>query len=93
MKLIHSGFFYLTFISLLFALLTPEVEARRKILRGRKTLTRTYLRDTGLPAWAIVLISAICEIVLGLILFFVLKKLILDQALQGQYQVTQTNDV
>ncbi|KAJ8922286.1 hypothetical protein NQ315_004225 [Exocentrus adspersus] len=92
MKLFKSGFFYLTILAVLVALFTEEVEGRRKILRGRRTITRTYFRQSALPAWAIVILVAIGEIIIGGIIYVVMRKLIIEPPLTGSYSVAATTE-
>ncbi|XP_030759879.1 uncharacterized protein LOC115885194 [Sitophilus oryzae] len=79
--------------AVLLMLATPEVEARRKILRGRKTVTRTYLRPMAIPAWAIIVLTALGELIIGAVIYVILKKTILDTPVQGSYSVAPTNEV
>ncbi|KAL7303381.1 hypothetical protein TKK_0004566 [Trichogramma kaykai] len=64
---------------ILLAVFTNEGEARRKILRGRKTITRQYYRPSLLPAWAIALLVGIAEILVGVAAFFILRKIFEDK--------------
>ncbi|XP_014214656.1 uncharacterized protein LOC106643883 [Copidosoma floridanum] len=63
---------------LVMGILMSEVEARRKILRGRKTITRRYYTGSFLPAWAISVITGILMLLAGGGLYFILKKWLLD---------------
>ncbi|KAJ3660200.1 hypothetical protein Zmor_004666 [Zophobas morio] len=67
------------------ALLSQEVEARRKILKGRRAITRTYLRDSPIPAWAVVVLVGVGEIIVGVVVFFIMKKVVIDPPLVGTY--------
>lgn len=104
------------FKSILFAVLlsvaAPEVEGRRLVLKGRRTVTRhyysTYRIDRGdstgnrsqilfksspfflfffefisgeslLPAWLVIVLVAIAEILVGVVLYFVLRKMVLSK--------------
>ncbi|XP_018318874.1 uncharacterized protein LOC108732490 [Agrilus planipennis] len=79
-------FFYFLAISLVIsAIMTPEAEARRKILKGRRTVTRTYFRNLLIPAWAVILLVGIGQVIIGAIFFLILKKIILDPPLTGLY--------
>ncbi|XP_057330244.1 uncharacterized protein LOC130670764 [Microplitis mediator] len=57
-----------------------EVEGRRKILRGRKTITRQYYRGLAIPAWTIVLLSGLAMLTVGGGLYMVLKKVVVDSS-------------
>ncbi|EFN77145.1 hypothetical protein EAI_00228 [Harpegnathos saltator] len=61
-----------------------EVEARRKILRGRKTITRHYYKGTAIPAWAIVVLSGVGMLLIGAGLFVLLQKFVIDAADTGE---------
>ncbi|XP_012256742.1 uncharacterized protein LOC105686462 [Athalia rosae] len=77
---VKSILYYLAIGLLIMGMFMEEVEARRKILRGRKTITRRYYRGTGIPAWSIVLISAIGMLIVGGVLYGLLKRFIVDSA-------------
>ncbi|XP_018574366.1 uncharacterized protein LOC108913319 isoform X1 [Anoplophora glabripennis] len=92
MKLFKRGFFYLAILAVIITLLTGEVEGRRKILRGRRTITRTYYRRNALPAWAIVLMVAMGQIIIGGIMYVVMRKFIIEPPLTGSYSVASTTE-
>ncbi|XP_078053104.1 membrane protein hoka [Augochlora pura] len=71
---------YLTIGLLITGLLMDEVEARRKILRGRKTINRRYYWGTAIPAWSIVVIIGIGMLLAGGGLCVVLQKFVVDNA-------------
>ncbi|KAJ8974463.1 hypothetical protein NQ317_001586 [Molorchus minor] len=81
---------YIALLAVILALCMEEVEGRRKVLRGRKTLTRTYLRALAIPAYAIVILIGIGQIILGGILYVVMRKLIIEPPLSGNYSVAPT---
>nr|CAD7460402.1 unnamed protein product [Timema tahoe] len=62
------------------SLLLEEVDARRKILRGRKTITRSYYRGPGIPAWAIIVMVAGGQLVVGGVLYLIMRKVILGNS-------------
>ncbi|XP_028027024.1 uncharacterized protein LOC114240613 isoform X1 [Bombyx mandarina] len=68
---------FLLFLVIL-STLTQEVEARRKILRGRRVMTRTYYRGNAVPAWAISLMAGIGMLIIGGVLYVVMRKLVLS---------------
>jgi len=65
--------------------LLQETEARRNIVRGRRVVNRHYLRPLGLPAWAIVVLVAIGEIVLGALAYLIMKVGIVDTPSKPRY--------
>jgi hypothetical protein len=73
------------FVSVLLLAISHEGDCRRKILKGRKAITRTYYRYTAVPAWAIVLLVGLGQIIFGAILFVILKFLVVDQAIKPRY--------
>ncbi|KAF7270931.1 hypothetical protein GWI33_016140 [Rhynchophorus ferrugineus] len=68
-------------------LVMGEVECRRKILRGRKAVTRTYMKPLAVPAWAIVLLVAIGQIIIVSLLYLLLKAVILDRPVKPSYTI------
>ncbi|XP_046394038.1 uncharacterized protein LOC124161857 [Ischnura elegans] len=77
MGILRRTAIYATMTLLVMSMLMEEVDARRKILLGRKAITRTYNKGTAIPAWGIVLMVSAGIIALGVILYFVLRKIIL----------------
>ncbi|XP_046735502.1 uncharacterized protein LOC124404974 [Diprion similis] len=73
-----SILYYFAIGLLIMGMFMEEVEARRKILRGRKTITRRYYRGTAIPAWSIVLITGIGMLIIGAGFYGLLKKLVVD---------------
>lgn len=73
-----SVLFYFVVILVILSTLTQEVEARRKILRGRRVMTRTYYRGNAVPAWAISLMAGIGMLIIGGVLYVVMRKLVLS---------------
>ncbi|XP_070149474.1 uncharacterized protein Hoka [Polyergus mexicanus] len=80
---------YLTVALLLMGIFLEEVEARRKILRGRKTITRRYYRGTAIPAWAIVVLTGFGMLLLGGGLYALLQKFVVDAADTGETRTYQ----
>ncbi|XP_055387182.1 uncharacterized protein LOC129615826 [Condylostylus longicornis] len=70
-----NTFFILTLV--LLACFIEDSEAKRRVLRGRRTITRTYSRGLGIPAWAIICIVAILQVLLGVGLYFGMRKWVL----------------
>ncbi|KAK9296939.1 hypothetical protein QLX08_009198 [Tetragonisca angustula] len=60
------------------------VEARRKILKGRKTITRRYYWGTAIPAWSIVVLIGISMLLAGGGLYALLQKFVVDNADTGE---------
>lgn len=75
---------YLTIGLLIMGIFMDGVEARRKILKGRKTITRRYYWGTAIPAWSIVLLIGICLLLAGGGLYVALQKLLVDNAEVGE---------
>ncbi|KAJ0177311.1 hypothetical protein K1T71_007320 [Dendrolimus kikuchii] len=70
--------FYFAVILVILSTLTQETEARRKILRGRRVMTRTYYRGNAVPAWAISLMAGIGMLIIGGVLYIVMRKIVLS---------------
>ncbi|XP_063362259.1 uncharacterized protein LOC134651153 [Cydia amplana] len=89
-----SLLFYLAAILVIISTLTQEAEARRKILRGRRVMTRTYYRGNAIPAWAISLIAGIGMLMIGGILYVVMRKLVLssETGTMNTYQPALQNE-
>ncbi|XP_043263657.1 uncharacterized protein LOC122403917 [Colletes gigas] len=80
---------------LIMGIFMDEVDARRKILRGRKTITRRYYWGTAIPAWSIVLLIGISMLLAGGGLYAVLQKFVVDNAEVGErhsYQPALQNE-
>ncbi|XP_066254757.1 uncharacterized protein hoka [Euwallacea similis] len=88
-----SFFLYLAVAAVLISLFTPEVEGRRNVLRNRKTVNRRYLRPMALPAWAVILLVGIGQLVIGAIVYIIMKKSIIDPPMQGNYTMAATSDI
>ncbi|XP_050537370.1 uncharacterized protein LOC126903298 [Daktulosphaira vitifoliae] len=67
----------LLFITFELALFLYEAEGRRKILRGRKTITRTYNKTLGIPAWFSVTLIAFGILAVSGLIFAALQKIII----------------
>lgn len=77
----------LLIVSVLLLAISLEVEARRKILRGRKTINRSYMRESAIPPYVVVILVAFAEIVVGGMLYMILKFCILDKPITPRYQM------
>ncbi|XP_026488260.2 uncharacterized protein LOC113394974 [Vanessa tameamea] len=86
--------FYLAVVLVILSTLTHEADARRKILRGRRVMTRTYYHGNTVPAWAISLMAGIGMLVIGGILYGIMRKLVLasETGSLNTYQPTLQND-
>ncbi|XP_034242817.1 uncharacterized protein LOC117646156 [Thrips palmi] len=76
MKL-KTGFYLLAVGMLVLSLLVEDVEARRKVLRGRKAITRQYYRGSAIPAWSIALLVGIAMLGAGGGVYALMSKIIL----------------
>ncbi|XP_015108310.1 uncharacterized protein LOC107035440 [Diachasma alloeum] len=74
----HSILYFLALGFLILGVLMAEVEARRKILRGRKTITRHYYSGLAIPAWSIVLFCGLGMLTLGGGLYILLRKFVVN---------------
>ncbi|XP_017053041.1 uncharacterized protein LOC108096170 [Drosophila ficusphila] len=79
MKLAKKCSTYLLICLVLLACCLQESEATRRVNRGRRTLTRRYFTGLAIPGWALVVCIALAELLIGGALYFILKKVILDQ--------------
>ncbi|XP_053607185.1 uncharacterized protein hoka [Plodia interpunctella] len=91
----RSLWFYLAVVLVILSTLAQEAEARRKILRGRRVMTRTYYRGNAVPAWAISLMAGIGMLVVGGILYGIMRKVIIsaETGTMNTYQRAMTNEV
>ncbi|XP_018916634.1 uncharacterized protein hoka isoform X1 [Bemisia tabaci] len=69
---------YFVIVTIIMAVMFTEVEGRRKILRGRKTITRTYYRSLGIPSWVLLTIIGFVTLGVNGIVYAVLRKFILS---------------
>ncbi|XP_058818483.1 uncharacterized protein LOC131681608 [Topomyia yanbarensis] len=83
MLLFKRKAFYFTLLLVVLSMCLDETEARRKILRGRRTITRTHKRGTVIPAWAIVTLVGIANIILGGLAYLVMRKTILQTPIEN----------
>ncbi|XP_075162555.1 hoka [Haematobia irritans] len=96
MKLIKKSSTYLVIFLILFTCCTQETEGLRRVMRGRRTLTRRYFTGLAIPGWALVTLIGISELLLGAILYFVLYKFILSKDYEpttNTYAPAATNEV
>ncbi|XP_065341779.1 uncharacterized protein hoka [Cloeon dipterum] len=77
MRVLRSFAVFSLFTLLLMSVFMDEVEGRRKILRGRKTINRTYYKTSAIPAWSIIVIVAVVIIIIAAVLFVVMNRLVL----------------
>ncbi|XP_011559027.3 uncharacterized protein LOC105389584 [Plutella xylostella] len=91
----RSFLFYFAVILVVLSSLAHEAEARRKILRGRRVMTRTYYRGSAVPAWAVSLLAGLGMLLAGAALYALLHKLVLaaDAGEVNTYQPALQNDV
>ncbi|XKL61062.1 hypothetical protein PGB90_008119 [Kerria lacca] len=72
-----KGLIIISIMIVILSLLETETEARRKILRGRKTITRKYYRGIGFPGWFKVLIGSIGILLTNGIIFLIARKFVI----------------
>jgi len=78
MHSIKSKFICFALLIVILSMATPEVEGRRLVLRGRRTITRHYYSRMALPAWVVIVLVGLADLIIGAILYFVLKKVVLS---------------
>ncbi|BES95518.1 Hypothetical protein NTJ_08318 [Nesidiocoris tenuis] len=66
--------FYFAFATLVVSSFFTDVEAKRKVLQGRKTVTREYYTQSILPPWAKILLIGLGIIFGAALLYFILWK-------------------
>lgn len=49
--------------------------------------------DLAIPAWAIVVLVGLGQIIIGAVVFFVMKRVILDTPITGSYTPAETVEV
>ncbi|KAL1517677.1 hypothetical protein ABEB36_001412 [Hypothenemus hampei] len=81
---------YLAIATVIISFCTDEVECRRQVLRGRKTVTRHYLRPMAIPAWAVIVLVGLGQLIIGAVCYIIMKKIIVDPPMQGNYTVAPT---
>ncbi|XP_053669807.1 uncharacterized protein LOC128720178 [Anopheles nili] len=74
---------YFTLMLVVLSMCLDETEARRKILRGRRTINRNFKRGPGIPAWAIIAIVAIGNLLLGGIAYLIFRKVVLNAPIEN----------
>uniref|UniRef100_A0A1A9ZUE8 Uncharacterized protein n=1 Tax=Glossina pallidipes TaxID=7398 RepID=A0A1A9ZUE8_GLOPL len=86
---------YFMIFLIVFTCCTEETEGLRRVLRGRRTLTRRYFSGLAIPGWSLVLLIGISELLLGAILYAVMYKVILTKEVESRntYAPAPTNDI
>uniref|UniRef100_A0A336M033 CSON009294 protein n=1 Tax=Culicoides sonorensis TaxID=179676 RepID=A0A336M033_CULSO len=83
MQILKKSAVAFTILLVILSLCTEEVDARRKILRGRRTVTRHYRRGMAIPAWAIVLLMGIGYLIIGAVLYLIMRKVVLQAPIEN----------
>ncbi|KAF6206374.1 hypothetical protein GE061_017607 [Apolygus lucorum] len=69
---------YFTFAAILIGGFFTDVEARRKVLQGRRTITREYYSQSVLPPWAKLLLIGIAILFGAAIVYGILWKFLIN---------------
>lgn len=95
MFVVKKNITYFMVFLILFTCCTQETEGLRRVLRGRRTLTRRYFTGLSIPGWSVVLLIGISELLLGAILYAVMYKVILTKGIESRntYAPAPTNEV
>ncbi|XP_036337370.1 uncharacterized protein LOC118747721 [Rhagoletis pomonella] len=96
MQLVKKSATYLVIFLVLLAFCTQESEATRRVMRGRRTLTRRYFTGLAIPGWLLAVLIGIGELVLGGALYLALNRFILAKSVQETNTYTpakQSNEV
>lgn len=48
--------------------------------------------DSPIPAWAVVILVGLAEIIVGAVIFFIMKRVILDTPIVGSYTPAKTEE-
>uniref|UniRef100_A0A182VZ14 Uncharacterized protein n=1 Tax=Anopheles minimus TaxID=112268 RepID=A0A182VZ14_9DIPT len=83
MHLIKNKAVYFTLMLVVLSMCLDQTEARRKILRGRRTINRTFKRGPLIPAWAIITIVAIVNLLIGGIAYLIFRKVVLNAPIEN----------
>ncbi|XP_059476291.1 uncharacterized protein LOC132197195 [Neocloeon triangulifer] len=89
MRVLRSFAVFSLFSLLLMSVFLDEVEGRRKILRGRKTINRTYYKSAAIPAWSIIVIMAVVIIIIGGVLYAVMNRFVLGSVPENRRPLYQ----
>ncbi|KAL1517676.1 hypothetical protein ABEB36_001411 [Hypothenemus hampei] len=76
---------YFLIILVVLCLTIEEGECRRKIVRGRKRINRHYMKPLPVPAFVIVILVAIGQLILGAIMYLIMKVAMLDKPFEPRY--------
>ncbi|CAD7004043.1 unnamed protein product [Ceratitis capitata] len=82
MLLVKKSTTYFVIFLVLLACCTQESEATRRVLRGRRTLTRRYFTGLAIPGWLLAVLIGIGELILAGALYLILNRLILAKTVQ-----------
>ncbi|XP_012156767.1 uncharacterized protein LOC105664819 [Ceratitis capitata] len=82
MRLVNKSTTYFVIFLVLLACCTQESEATRRVLRGRRTLTRRYFTGLAIPGWLLAVLIGIGELILAGALYLILNRLILAKTVQ-----------
>jgi xanthosine utilization system XapX-like protein len=56
------------------------------------SITYKFSGDSPIPAWAVIILVGLGEIIVGVVVFFVMKRIVIDPPIVGSYTPANTEE-